>query len=222
MVGRGFFISVEGGEKAGKSTQAVLLRDWLTSKGRSVVLTREPGGTPAGEQIRRILLNKGETALTPAGEVLLFAASRSQLVTEVIRPAMRAGKIVVADRYVDSSLAYQAYGLGLEWDRVLAVNQWATGSLWPDLTILLDVADPALLKQRPREGVGDRIENRDIEFHRRVAEGFRRIADGSLPTAGDPSRRLHIIDASLPLPEVSRAIREIVDARLAGREVPGQ
>jgi len=221
VAGGGFFITIEGGERTGKSTQARLLSEWLEESGYQVVLTREPGGTPTGEAIRRILLSQGETALTPVAEVLLFAASRSQLVAEVIRPALREGKIVVADRYVDSSLAYQAYGLELDWDKVLAVNRWATGSLWPDLTILLDAADPALLEGR-QGGAGDRIEKRDMDFHRRVAAGFRAIAGGRRPMPGRRPDGFAVIDASRPLPEVTRAVREIAGQRLAGREGPGQ
>ncbi len=213
MTQPGFFVSMEGGEKAGKTTQAILLAEWLRSEGREVVLTREPGGTPAGETIRGILLGAG--VLTPVSEALLFAASRGQLVAEVIRPALAAGKVVIADRYVDSSLAYQAYALGLPWEQVLSVNEWATGSLWPDLTILLDVADPAAVWSRPRNGRADRIEERQADFHRRVADGYRELARRY-------AERYVVVDAGLPIDTVAGAIRQAVISRIPGKEVPGQ
>ncbi len=219
MAPRGLFISIEGGEKAGKSTQATLLAEWLTSQGREVVVTREPGGTPAGEAIRQILLGggsqSGETRLSPVTEALLFAAARAQHVDEVIRPALEAGKVVIADRYTDSSLAYQGYGLGLALDRVLAINEWATGSLWPDLTVLLDCPDPEEFGTRPRNGREDRIERRRGEFHRRVAAGYRELA------SREPERFV-VVDGSRPVPVVAEAIRAAVREHISRKEVSGQ
>lgn len=219
MTRKGLFISIEGGEKAGKTTQARLLADWLAALGHEVVLTREPGGTPLGEAIREILLGRADADLDPVGEALLFAASRRQLVVDVIRPALDAGKVVVADRYVDSSLAYQAFGLGLPWDHVLTVNEWATGGLWPDLTVLLDTPDYSAFAPRPRGGSADRIEKRHDDFHRRVGEGFREIAKRN-------PERYAVIDGSKAIGEVAEAIRAEISTRLArrlsGREVPGQ
>ena len=123
---KGFFVSIEGGEKAGKTTQAALLADWLRQQGFDTLVTREPGGTAAGEAIRSILLHSEDNGLTAVSEALLFAASRGQLVAEVICPALEAGKVVVADRYVDSSLAYQGIALSLPFEKVTAVNEWAT------------------------------------------------------------------------------------------------
>lgn len=207
MSRRGFFITIEGGEKAGKTTQARTLAAWLREQGHSVVLTREPGGTPAGEAIRAILLNPGEGNLEPVTEALLFAASRSQLVSQVIRPALEAGQVVIADRYVDSSLAYQAYGLGLPWEQVLAVNQWAVGDLWPDLTVLLDCVDPTNFQFRPRDRVVDRIEQRLPDFHHRVAEGFRALS-GKYP------ERYLVVDGCQPVEAVAARIRRAVTDRL--------
>jgi len=204
---RGFFISIEGGEKAGKTTQAGLLADWLTGQGYQVVLTREPGGTPVGEAVRSILLGQREMSLTPVAEALLFAASRSQLVAEVIRPALEAGQVVVADRFVDSSLAYQAFGLGLSWDKVLAVNEWATGGLWPDLTFLLDCPASHDFSSRPREGAVDRIEKRQTDFHDRTLRGFRRLAEMN------PDRYV-VLDGSEPRETVAEAIRKVVTSRM--------
>jgi dTMP kinase len=212
---RGFFISIEGGERAGKTTQAGMLAAWLEERGGEVVLTREPGGTPAGEVIRNLLLDPAGSNIGPVTEALLFAASRGQLVADVIRPALEAGKFVVADRYVDSSLAYQVFGLGLPFERVLAVNEWATGGLWPDVTFVLDGGDPSRFLGRAREGPADRIERRQPAFHEKVARGYRRLAE-RFP------RRVVLVDGSRPPGEVASEIRSIVSSRLAGREVPGQ
>jgi len=208
----GFFVSVEGGDKTGKTTQAALLVQELRTLGYAVVLTREPGGTPAGEAIRDVLLARREGALTPVTEALLFAASRGQLVAEVVRPALENGQVVVADRYVDSSLAYQAFGLGLPFERVLEVNEWATGALWPDLTILLDCDDMETVWARPREGESDRIEEREAAFHRRVAEGYRELARRY------PERYV-TVDAGRPVAEVAEAVRSIVLGRLSRQQV---
>jgi dTMP kinase len=213
--GKGLFISIEGVDKAGKTTQTGLLVDWLRSRGHEVIMTREPGGTVAGEAIRRVLLDTEVSTLTAVSEALLFAASRGQLVDEVIRPALEAGKVVVADRYVDSSLAYQAGGLGLPFARVLAVNAWATGLLRPDLTILLDLGDPSAATGRSRSGRVDRIEGRQAAFHNRVAGAYRRLA------ARDPVR-FRVIDATLPVDAVAAAAREAALGFVGGGEVPGQ
>jgi dTMP kinase len=212
---KGFFVSIEGGEKAGKTTQAALLADWLRQQGFDTLVTREPGGTAAGEAIRSILLHSEDHGLTAVSEALLFAASRGQLVAEVIGPALEAGKVVVADRYVDSSLAYQGIALSLPFEKVMAVNEWATGGLWPDLTVLLDCPDPATVAGRPRKGEADRIEKRQEDFHRRVAEGFRQLA------LRDPQRYV-VVDASLPTDEVAEIIGSAVYGRITGKEVPGR
>lgn len=219
MTRKGLFISIEGGDKAGKTTQARLLADWLRSLGHDVVLTREPGGTPVGEAIREILLRRLDAGLDPVSEALLFAASRRQHVVEVIEPALQSGSVVVADRYVDSSLAYQAFGLGLPWDHVLTVNEWATGGLWPDLTVLLDVDDASTFLPRRRVGAADRIEKRLDDFHARVLEGFREMA-------GRNPERYAVIDGSQAIDRVAQAVQAEVSSRfsrrLIGREVPGQ
>ncbi len=215
MTEKGLFISIEGGDMAGKTTQAGLLARWLRSRGRDVLVTREPGGTPAGEAIRDILLHKRGAGLTPVTEALLFAASRGQLVAEVIRPALALGKIVIADRYADSSLAYQAFALGLPFDRVLSVNEWGIGSLWPDLTILLDLRDPASARARPRKAPADRIEDRQGDFHARAASGYRELARRY------PDRYV-VVDATQPVPVVEELIRKAVLERVFREEVPGQ
>ena len=163
---RGRFIAFEGGEACGKSTQSARLADHLNA-----VLTREPGGTAIGEQVRSLLLDPALTAMEPRAEALLMAAARAQHVTEVIEPALAAGRDVVTDRFSGSSIAYQGYGRGLPLDAVWGLSDFASGGLWPDLTILLDVDRP-LGPARPL----DRMEAAGAAFHQRVAEGFRRQA----------------------------------------------
>src|SRR5260370_24081163 len=160
------FLVVEGMDGAGKSTQIDRLARWLTEAGSRPVVTREPGATAIGERIREILLDPANDAMDPRTEALLYAADRAQHAAEVIRPALAAGRVVISDRYVDSSLAYQGLARGLGIERILDLNMWGTGDLLPDLVILLDVA-PELA--RARSGATDRIELEDEPFHRRGA-----------------------------------------------------
>ena len=176
---RGRLIAFEGVEGAGKSTQLELLRQALEKAGHRVVATREPGGTPVGEQVRSILLDRGST-LSARTEALLFAAARAQLVEQVIGPALQRGEVVLCDRYLDSSLAYQGVARGLGRDSVAAINRFATGGLLPDLVVLLRL-DPAVGLAREL-GSRDRIEGQDLEFHQRVAQGFLDLA------VADPER----------------------------------
>lgn len=176
----GIFITFEGGEGCGKSTQVSLLNDRLTDMGYSTMLLREPGGTPAGERIRDILLAKESDGLTPVAELMLYEAARAQIVQQIIRPALAQGKIVLCDRFTDSTLAYQGYGRGLGPQLVKQLNDVATGGLTPTLTFMLFI-DPALGLARAMgatggDGQGDRIEAAGLDFHQRVAEGFARIA----------------------------------------------
>ena len=172
----GLFIALEGVEGAGKSTQVRLLEGWLRGRGLDPVLTREPGGTPVGEQARRILLESEHVA--PETELLLMLAARSALVSEVIRPALDAGRIVVTDRFDLSTLAYQAHGRGLPESEVAALNRFATGDLAPDVTVLLDV-DPAVGVARRGGSARDRIERAGEAFHMRVGEAYRLLARGN-------------------------------------------
>src|SRR5439155_17054633 len=167
-VSRGRFVALEGGEASGKSTQAARLAGRL-----GALLTREPGGTEVGERIRAVLLDPALAGLDARAEALLMAAARAQHVAEVIRPALAAGRDVVSDRYAGSSLAYQGFGRGLAVDEVRWLSDWATGGLWPDLTILLDV--PVEVARR-RLGALDRFEAEDDAFHERVVDGFRKLA----------------------------------------------
>jgi len=172
---RGIFISFEGSEGSGKSTQARLLSDWLRTQGISTILTREPGGTPIGERIREVLLSPDHREMDPITELFLYLASRRQHIKELIEPSLKEGKIVITDRFSDSTMAYQGYGRGLDLSLIESLNRTATGGLSPDLTILLDVD--------VREGLSrnlgiksDRLEIEDIEFHEKVRRGFIEIA----------------------------------------------
>ncbi|GAB3842864.1 dTMP kinase [Nesterenkonia populi] len=208
----GLFIALEGGEGAGKTTQLRLLRDWLTEAGHDVVLTREPGGTEIGERIRTLLLEHGQGEVDPRTEALLFAASRAAHVAQRIRPAVAAGQLVLTDRFVDSSLAYQGAGRGLGVDAVARVNEWATAGLVPDLTVLLDV-DPSVSRSRreARDGgrPGDRIESAEDAFHARLREAFLERA------AAAPGRYL-VLDGTQAPDAVHARIREAMEPMLDG------
>jgi dTMP kinase len=197
---QGRLIAFEGVEGAGKSTQVELLRQALEKAGRRVVTTREPGGTPVGEQVRSILLDPAST-LDARTEALLFAAARAQLVAQVIRPALERAEVVLCDRYLDSSLAYQGAARGLGLEPVAAINGFATEGLLPDLVVLLRV-DPAEGLARQRGG-RDRIERQDLEFHQRVAQGFLDLA------AADPERFV-VIDGAAPVDRVAAEVRAAV------------
>lgn len=198
---RGTFIVFEGGEGAGKSTQEALLAEWLEQQGHTVLRTREPGGTPAGEAIRTVLLSNEYAGLTDRAEALLFAAARGEHVAQVIRPALEAGSVVVCDRYLDSSVAYQGYGRNLGAEHVRSLSLWATHDLLPDLTVLLDI-DPVVGLSRVTSP--DRLESEPIEYHQRVRQAFLDIA------STDPQRYL-IVDAS----QSTQAIAERIRSRVA-------
>ncbi len=196
----GSFIVFEGGEGAGKSTQEALLAQWLESQGMTVLRTREPGGTPAGEAIRTILLSNENAGLTDRAEALLFAAARGEHAAQVIRPALAAGTVVVCDRYLESSVAYQGYGRELGAEYVRGLSMWATRDLVPDLTVLLDV-DPAIGLSRVTSP--DRLESEPIDYHQRVRRAFVDIA------AADPTRYL-VIDADQDKDAIAEQIRHRV------------
>ncbi|MFC1410752.1 dTMP kinase [Streptacidiphilus sp. N1-12] len=220
--GTGFFIAVEGGDGAGKSTQAQALAEWIRSKGHEVVITREPGGSAIGQRLRAMLLDVGNTGISHRAEALLYAADRAEHVENVIRPALDRGAVVITDRYMDSSVAYQGAGRDLAASEVARINRWAVDGLVPDLTVLLDV-DPATARERFTEAL-DRLESEPEDFHARVRAGFLALA------AADPVRYLvvnaaqapgavttairHRLDRELPLSEQERAAR-IEQERLA-------
>ncbi len=198
----GVFVALEGGEGAGKSTQARLLDQWLTEQGHEVVLTREPGATRIGASIRALLLDPDSDGLAPRSEALLYAADRAQHVATVILPALQRGAVVITDRYVDSSLAYQGAGRALELDDVRRLSQWATGGLVPDLTVLLDI-DPVIGLARAT-GTPDRIEQESLDFHRRVRAGF-------LALAGQDPQRYVVVSAIDPAEQVQQSLRLRLD-----------
>ncbi|CAB4850662.1 MAG: dTMP kinase [Actinobacteria bacterium] len=197
----GRYITLEGTEGCGKSTHAARLAEAL-----SAVLTRETGGTAIGQRIRTILHDTSVTDLAPRAEALLAAADRAQHLTEVVAPALAAGRHVVSDRSVYSTLAYQGYGRELPLDELRSINEWAMGGLWPELVLLLDV-DTAVLERRMRGRQLDRFEQEGDEFHQRVRDGFRAMA------ASEPERWV-IIDAGQSLEVVSAAIRAAARDRI--------
>ena len=193
---RGRLIALEGGEACGKSTQAARLATAI-----GAVLTREPGGTRSGEQIRALLLDEAGPSLVPRAEALLMAAARAQHVAEVIRPALEAGRDVVTDRYAHSSLAYQGHGRRLPVSEVAQLSTWATEDLWPDLVILLDL--PGDVASQRRGASADRFESEGEEFHRRVRQGYRQLA------SEDPLR-WRVIDGSGTVEEVAAQVLRLV------------
>lgn len=209
----GMLITFEGGEGSGKSTQVELLAAWLVGQGIEVLAAREPGTTKVGELAREILLETAPDELAPEAELALFIAARAQLTAEVLKPALAAGKIVLLDRYGDSSVAYQGYGRGIEPDRVAALNRWATHDLTPDLTVLIDV--PVEEAEGRRAGrPPDRLERAGQEFHDRVRAGYRRMA------LNEPDR-FYVIDGRKSIDETQEAIRgqvqNLIDARTPQR-----
>ena len=200
MTGRGLFLTLEGGDGAGKTTQSALLEDWLVRDGASVVRTREPGGTEVGVLIRDIVLHHpGEIA--PRAEALLYAADRAHHIETVVRPALARGDVVIQDRYLDSSVAYQGAGRILGRDEVRDLSLWATGGLLPDLTVLLDL-DPRVARGRldADDKPFDRLESEQDDFHTRVRSEFLAIA------AAEPDRFL-VLDASRPAADLAGEIR---------------
>ena len=219
-------MTLEGPDGAGKTTQAALLVAHLREAGHDVLPLREPGGTAIGEQIRALLIDPRHAELAPPTEMLLFAASRAQLVAEVIAPALARGRIIVCERYVDASVAYQGVARGLGVDLVRTVNDAATGGLRPDLTLLLDL-DPETGLRRARSATlasqggrpegwegGDRMERETAAFHDRVREGF-------LALARIEPQRIRVIDARRPVAEVQREVTAAVDSLLGERRAGG-
>lgn len=195
---KGLFITLEGGDGAGKSTQIRNIERFFDEKGLVVVHTREPGGTPIGEKLRDILLDKGNAEMDDVTEMLIYAASRAQHVKERILPALEEGKVVVCDRFTDSSIAYQGYGRGLG-EQVAEVNRRATGGLEPDITFWLDI-DPYIGRERAgNEGELDRLETEKIDFHCRVREGYRELTEKC-------PGRIKRIDASKSIEEMREDI----------------
>lgn len=203
------FITFEGPDGSGKTTQIARLVEYLCAAGYAVLSTREPGGTSIGDQIREVLHALKNDAMLASTELLLYSASRAQLVGEVIRPHLERGGIVISDRYADSTLAYQGYGRGLDLEALRAVTAFATGNLRPDLTILLDMSvEEGLQRRKHGGGEWNRLDQEAVEFHARVRKGYHTLAQS------DPHRWV-VIDAAREADEVQREIRRVVEERLA-------
>jgi dTMP kinase len=201
----GLLIAFEGGEGSGKTTQARLISIWLRELGYDVVTTHEPGATKVGMRLRALLLDTAHTGMSPKAETLMYAADRAEHVASVIAPALDRGAIVITDRYVDSTLAYQGAGRDLPVEEIARINWWATGGRVPDLTILLDMDPMAGLQRRARSA--DRLEAEPAEFHQRVRAGFRALAKA------EPDRYL-VLDADRPADEITHEIQNRIRGML--------
>ena len=206
------FITFEGPDGSGKTTQAQLLYDYLQERGCPVLLTREPGGTGIGDQIREVLHSLQNTEMLPQAEILLYSASRAQLVGQVVRPHLARGEIVLCDRYADSTLAYQGYGHGLDLQVLQAITAFATGGLKPDLTVYLDVdveegLGRKLAAHQAGEAEWNRMDQQELAFHRRVREGYLQMV------AAEPKRWV-VVEAAQPIDVAQQAIRVEVEAKL--------
>lgn len=201
------FITMEGPDGAGKTTQIDLLRDYLSAKGYDIIVCREPGGTPISEAVRQVILNKDFTEMGNMTELLLYAAARAQLMEEVIRPALSKGKIVICDRFVESSAVYQGIGRDMGIDLVYQVNHFAIGNTAPDLTIMIDLDAQTGIARKKKQTKLDRMENETLDFHERVVEGYRRLSK-LYP------ERIYKIDGSLAVKEIHQSIVAQVEKKI--------
>ncbi len=207
------FITLEGPEGSGKTTQAQRLAGWLIQRGYDVLAVREPGGTAIGDAVRHTLLDFASAGMDARAEVLLFCAARAQLVSDKIVPHLARGGIVVCDRFADSSLAYQGYGRGLDLDVLRRLLAFATHSLLPNLTLLLDVDVDTGLRRKAGEQEWNRLDAETLDFHRRVREGYLTLADA------EPGR-WRVIDAGLPFDEVAERVRQAVKGAVERQPSP--
>lgn len=199
---RGLFITVEGTDGSGKTTQIGFMNEYFKNAGHDVLLTREPGGTRISEKARSIILDPDHTEMGNITEFLLYSAARAQLVHEVIRPSLEKGTIVVCDRYVDSSFAYQAYGRGLDLKLLESISDFAIGGLMPDITFFFDMDPEIALKRRFASTQSDRIENERLEFHRKVHSGYIKLAE-KYP---ERIKRIHAVESAQSIWSEVRAI----------------
>jgi dTMP kinase len=207
----GLFVTFEGPEGSGKSTQIQLLCAYLQARHLPAVRTREPGGTRIGDRIRDVILSPEHAELLPPTEFLLFSASRAQLVAQFIRPHLQAGDIVLCDRYADSSLAYQGYAHGLDLSALRQVTQFATGGLKPDLTFYFDLdVSAGLRRKRDGDSPLDRLDSQAIEFHERVRRGY-------LAMAEEEPQRWVVVDAAQRVEEIQQQVRQVLDRFLSAR-----
>ena len=205
----GLFITLEGPEGSGKTSHIPPLRDFLVEAGYQVYCTREPGGTLIGDQIREVLLANKNTEMHPRAEILLFQASRTQLVNQVITPQLKDGKIVLCDRYADSTLAYQGYGHQIDIVQLRAIVNFATGGVKPDLTLLLNVNVETGLERRRLDGDVNRMDDFALEFHQRVRNGYFELVK-------EEPDRWSVINANQPFDQVQADLREVVMGKLGG------
>ena len=202
------FITFEGPEGSGKTSQIILLATYLRELGYKVVETREPGGTSIGDQIREVLHDVGNGEMQAVTELLLYAASRAQLVRELVQPALAAGKIILCDRYADSTLAYQGYGRGLDLDELRLLTRFATGGLQPDFTLLLDIdVERGLARRQGNEEEMNRLDLEAVSFHQKVRSGYHQLV------AIEPERWV-VVDADRPVAVVQQELRAIVVEKL--------
>ena len=207
---RGIFITMEGPDGSGKSTQIDLLKEYLESTGYDVLITREPGGNRISEAIREIILNSEYTEMSPVTEMMLYASARAQLIAEVIGPAIESGKAVISDRFVDSSLVYQGMARGLGVETVYEINKVAIGEYMPQLTIMLDLPAEVGISRKKDQKELDRMELESLEFHKKVAAGYREMAE-RFP------ERIKRIDATLPIEEIYDIIKGSVEGLLSSK-----
>ncbi|MDD4370342.1 MAG: dTMP kinase [Anaerostipes sp.] len=200
----GLFITMEGPDGAGKSTQIDLLRDYLLERGYDIIVCREPGGTEISESIRQIILNKDYTKMGNMTELLLYAAARAQLVEEVIRPAIQEGKVVICDRFLESSVVYQGIARGMGMDLVYKVNEYAIGDMMPDLTVMIDLDAKEGIQRKKNQTELDRMERESIEFHEKVVDGYRSLLNQGLD-------RIKTVDGMQPVDVIQTRIRELVN-----------
>ena len=203
----GLFITMEGPDGAGKTTQIDLLRDYLSGKGYDIIVCREPGGTPISEAVRQVILNKDFTEMGNMTELLLYAAARAQLMEEVIRPALLEGKIVICDRFVESSAVYQGIGRNMGIDLVYQVNQFAIGDTVPDLTIMIDLNAEIGISRKKKQTELDRMEREALDFHERVVDGYRQLSQ-LFP------ERIYKVDGSRTIEEIHQNIVVQVNKKL--------
>lgn len=200
----GLFITMEGPDGAGKSTQIEKLKDYLSCKGYDIILCREPGGTRISEAIREVILNKEFTEMGYMTELLLYASARSQLVEQVIRPALEDNKIVICDRFVDSSAVYQGIARGLGTELVYEVNRYAIGNTFPDITILLEIQGKEGIYRKKNQGNLDRMESENVVFHEKVAEGYHQLANQS-------ANRIYSIDGTQSIDTIHEQIVQLIE-----------
>jgi dTMP kinase len=205
------FISFEGPEGSGKTSHIPILKETLERDGYIVTCTREPGGTSIGDQIREVLLSNKNTEMHPRTEILLFQASRTQLVEQVIMPGLERGEIILCDRYADSTIAYQGYGHQVDLGQLHTIVEFATGGLKPDLSILLDVDVEAGLRRRQKDGDVNRLDAFVLEFHKRVQAGYH------LLVKNEPERWV-VVNANQPFKDVQRDLQKVITVKLAAQK----